>query len=90
MSATVAAPGPRKTQLRRLLETPAARPRVRRAVVSLLGVGVFSIGIIGVLMIWHLVRRGRLIRDRLNPPKHVQGLEESLTTQDEQPPRGRS
>lgn len=67
------APGPRpgRTQLRRLLEKPEARPRVRRAVASLLGVGVVTIAAVGVLLIWHLVRRGRLIRERLGPPRMV-------------------
>ena len=38
---------------------------------SLLGVGVVSIGVVGWLTVWHLVRRGRLIRERLNPPQDV-------------------
>ena len=29
------------------------------------------LGAIGVLLIWHLVRRGRLIQERLNPPRIV-------------------
>jgi hypothetical protein len=40
-------------------------------VASLLGVAVASIGIVGALMIWHLVRRGRLLRARLAPPRDV-------------------
>ena len=55
----------------RLLGRPEARRKVARAVVSLLGVGIASIGVIGALMIWHLVRRGRLIREGLNPPRVV-------------------
>jgi len=65
------APGTKRTQLRRLLEKPEARPRVRRAVASLLGVGVVTIGAVGALLIWHLVRRGRLIRERLGLPRVV-------------------
>jgi len=61
----------RRSQLRRLLDRPDARPRVSRAVASLLGVGVLSIGVLGALLIWHLVRRGRLIRERLAPPRDV-------------------
>ena len=38
---------------------------------SLLGVGIASIGVLGALMIWHLVRRGRLIRESLSPPRDV-------------------
>jgi hypothetical protein len=60
---------PKPSRLRQLLENPQARPRVSRAVGSLLGVAVFSIGAIGALVIWHLSRRARLIRDRLPPPR---------------------
>gem|GEM_PF-3210680 len=62
---------PRTTRLRQLLDRPDARPRVRRAVAKLLGVTVFSIAAIGALVIWHLVRRGRLIREGLRPPRDV-------------------
>ena len=44
---------------------------ISRAVVSLLGVSVFAIGAIGALVVWHLVRRGRLIREGLSPPRAV-------------------
>lgn len=64
-------PEPPRTQLRRLLETPGARPRVGRAVASLLAVGLLTIGVVGALVIWHLVRRGRLIRDAVRPPRVV-------------------
>jgi hypothetical protein len=64
-------PGPAPSRLRRLLERPDARRKVVRAVGSLLGVGIVSIGVIGALLIWHLVRRGRLIREGLNPPRVV-------------------
>ncbi|MCA1686019.1 MAG: hypothetical protein LC745_08555 [Planctomycetia bacterium] len=64
-------PEPRRTELRRLLGRPDAAPRVRRAVARLLGVSVISIGAVGALAIWHLVRRGRLIRERLVPPRAV-------------------
>ena len=62
---------PRRTWLRKLLDDPKARPRVRPAVASLLGVGVATIGVVGFFTIWHLLRRGRLIRERLGPPKQV-------------------
>jgi hypothetical protein len=64
-------PGPAPGRLRRLMERPDARRKVVRAVGSLLGVGIVTIGVIGVLLIWHLVRRGRLIREGLNPPRAV-------------------
>jgi hypothetical protein len=62
---------PGRSRLRELLERPDAGPRVRQAVVRLLGVGVITIGVVGALTIWHLVRRGRLIRARLGPPRDV-------------------
>jgi hypothetical protein len=68
-------PEPKQSQLRRLLERPDARPRVSRAVATLLGVAVVSIGVLGALVIWHLVRRGRLIRERLGPPRDVNLIE---------------
>jgi hypothetical protein len=61
----------RRSRLRELLERPDAGPRVRQAVVRLLGVGVITIAVVGALTIWHLVRRGRLIRARLGPPRDV-------------------
>ncbi len=50
---------------------PQERVRIGRAVSALLGVGLTAIAAIGWLAIWHLVRRGRLIRERLGPPKVV-------------------
>lgn len=79
---------PRRTELRRLLAHPDAAPRVRRAVARLLGVSVLSIGVLGALVIWHLVRRGRLIRERLGPPRPVQLSEPDRRDNDRRdPPR---
>jgi hypothetical protein len=64
-------PEPKRSRLRQLLERPDARPRVSRAVASLLAASVVSIAALGVLLIWHLVRRGRLIRQGLHPPRPV-------------------
>ena len=36
---------------------------------SLLGASVVTIAALGALIIWHLVRRGRLIREGLKPPQ---------------------
>jgi hypothetical protein len=41
------------------------------AVASLLGAALVGMAAIGGLLIWHLVRRGRIIRDSLEPPKVV-------------------
>lgn len=62
-------PEPRRSQLRRLLDRPEARPRVRRAVWALMSTAVVSIAAIGALLIWHLSRRARLIREQLKPPR---------------------
>jgi hypothetical protein len=63
-------PEPPPSRLRQLLEQPDGR-RVRDAVVALLALAIGTIAVLGALVIWHLVRRGRLIRDRLGPPRAV-------------------
>ncbi len=64
---------PRRTRLRQILdERPEARPRLGRAVAELLGTTLVAVAALGVLLIWHLVRRARLIRERLNPPRAVE------------------
>lgn len=63
---------PRPSRLRQILEQrPEARPRLGRAVAVLLGTALVGLAAIGALVIWHLVRRGRLIRERLSPPRVV-------------------
>ena len=65
-------PEPPPSQLSRLLkEHPRERPRFARAVASLLGAGLVALGAIGFLVVWHLIRRGRLIREGLSPPRKV-------------------
>jgi hypothetical protein len=64
-------PEPKRSRLKRLLEQPEARPRVSRAVASLLAASVVSIAVLGALLIWHLIRRGQLIRQSLHPPRSV-------------------
>jgi hypothetical protein len=67
---------PPKTRLRRILEErPEARPRIGRAVAELLGIGLVSLVALAALVIWHIARRGRLIRERLSPPRAVPPLE---------------
>ena len=60
---------PRGGGLKRLLKQPGARPRIGRAVASLMGVGILTIGVLGVLLGWHSKRRARVIRERLGPPR---------------------
>ena len=63
---------PRRSQLRRILdENPEARGRVGRAIASLGGTVVLVVAVLGALLIWHLIRRARLIRERLGPPKDI-------------------
>jgi hypothetical protein len=63
---------PGRSRLRRILEErPEARPRLGRAIAALLGTGLVALAAIGALAIWHLARRGRLIRERLNASRVV-------------------
>jgi hypothetical protein len=50
---------------------PGDRARIGRAVAGLLASGLVGVAALGTLAIWHLVRRGRLIRERLAAPKDV-------------------
>jgi hypothetical protein len=83
---------PRTSRLRQILqERPEARPRIGRAVATLLGTALVALAAIGALVIWHLVRRGRLIRQRLGPPRRVtlpefSGREVAGHDQDQGPP----
>jgi hypothetical protein len=69
------APGPsepRPNWLRRIIgQGPEARKRMGEAVAALLGTALVALAAIGGLVIWHLVRRGRIIRERLDPPRIV-------------------
>jgi hypothetical protein len=68
------APGePKRSRLRQILdERPEARPRLAKAFAELLGTILVALVAISALLIWHLVRRARLIRERLNPPRVVE------------------
>jgi hypothetical protein len=45
------------------------------AVAGLLGTVLVSLAAISALVVWHLVRRGRLLRDRIGPPRTIPRLE---------------
>jgi hypothetical protein len=63
---------PTRSRLGRILaEQPEARPRLRRAVSSLIATALVALTAIGILLIWHFRRRAQLIRDRLSPPRKV-------------------
>jgi hypothetical protein len=65
-----------RSPLRRILDgNPEARPRVGKAIAALLGTGLVTLAALGGLLIWHIMRRGRLIRESLNSPRVVRPLE---------------
>jgi hypothetical protein len=64
---------PRRSPLRRILdEHPESRPRLARAVGALAATTLVAVAAIGALLIWHVMRRGRLIRERLSAPRAVE------------------
>jgi hypothetical protein len=52
-------------------DVPTARNRLTRAYAELLAVVLASVAGVAMLLLWHLARRGRLIRDRLGSPRQV-------------------
>ena len=50
---------------------PEDRRRIGRAVVPLLGWGLAATTLLGLLVLWALVRRGRRLRANLAPPRVV-------------------
>jgi hypothetical protein len=63
---------PRRNWLRRIIgRGPAERKRLAEAIAALLGTALVALAALGGLLIWHLVRRGRIIRGRLDPPRIV-------------------
>lgn len=58
--------------MRRLLEErPEARTRLARAIAELIAATLVALVAIGALLIWHVMRRARLIRERLSAPRAV-------------------
>ncbi len=81
-----AAREPRRTWLSRIIgRGPAERKRMAEAVAALLGTALVAIAAIGGLVIWHLVRRGRLIRERQAPPRIVRWPIPDLLDDDGEP-----
>jgi hypothetical protein len=67
---------PKRSRLRQILdENPEARPRIGKAIAALLGTGLVTLAAMGALLIWHIKRRSRLMRERLNPPRIAPPLE---------------
>ncbi len=62
----------RRSPLKRILdERPEARGRLGRAIAALLGTALVALGLLGGLLVWHVRRRARVIRERLGPPRVV-------------------
>lgn len=60
------------------IESPARRierRRIARAATLWGGVTLGGTSLVAALAIWHLVRRGRLIREAAEPPKAIAPLE---------------
>jgi hypothetical protein len=53
------------------VRSPEAKRRVGRAAAIWGALALGSIVTITAMIIWHLIRRGRLIRERLQPPRKV-------------------
>ena len=75
---------------RPLLERPDLKPeervRIGRAAATLLGWGLFASAVLGLLALWHLVRRGRALRANLTPPRNVSLPESEETSRVRHPP----
>jgi hypothetical protein len=50
---------------------PEERARVGRAAAILLGWGLVASTVLALLALWHLIRRGRVLRANLAPPKTI-------------------
>jgi hypothetical protein len=50
---------------------PEERARIGRAAATLLVWGLLASTVLGLLALWHLIRRGRVLRANLAPPKVV-------------------
>ncbi len=70
---------PGRPDPRPLLERPDLKPedrrRIGRALIPVLGWGLAATALLGLLTLWHLIRRGRILRANLPPPKLIPPLE---------------
>ncbi len=65
---------------------PDERVRIGRAAAVLLGWGLFATAALGLLALWHLIRRGRIVRANLSPPRSVSLPEPDQNSSDPRPP----
>ncbi|CAN5730654.1 hypothetical protein BH23PLA1_BH23PLA1_37730 [soil metagenome] len=73
-------------------EVEEARRRIGRASAALLGMILAALSMLSALLIWHLVRRGRIVRQRLGPPRPIQWPDLEVrdrSTDPEEPPATR-
>lgn len=63
------APEPTRTLREVIATNPEARERVGRAYAELLAAVLVAVAGFSLLLLWHLARRGRRIRERLGPPR---------------------
>jgi hypothetical protein len=74
---------PRRRPLREILRAdPAARRRIGEAYAELLAASLVGLAGLSALLIWHLARRGRRLREQLGPPRKVRWPEEALPSTD--------
>ncbi|QDV36578.1 hypothetical protein [Tautonia plasticadhaerens] len=59
-----------------IADVPAARDRLGRASAQLLAAVLVAVSGLAALVLWHLARRGRLIRDGLGPPRRIRWPED--------------
>jgi hypothetical protein len=57
--------------LAQVIRPAEARKRIGDAAALWLSLVLGAVAMLAAAVIWHLVRRGRLIRDRLGPPRDV-------------------
>jgi hypothetical protein len=70
---------------------PGDRDRVRnqagRVAAALLGATLLALVAWAALAVWHLIRRGRLIQERLEPPRPIRWPEEAEGRDRPPPPK---
>jgi hypothetical protein len=70
-----------------LQKHPRAHHPLGRAVAALIATALAASVVLWILIIWHLVRRGRLIRERLSPPRVVRLPEVDVSEMPNDEPR---
>jgi len=65
---------------------PAARRHLRRLAATWMGLVLGAVMTLSALILWHLVRRGRLLRENLDPPRVVRWEAIDPTDRNPEPP----